>query len=204
MNNSLVKPEFALMSVSDKEWLAELGRAFNTRGIDIISTGGTFLKLQEGEVKVQEVSAYSWQPEILDGRLKTLTPHVHGWLLADLDIDKHVAEIAEQSIRKIDVLVANLYPFEINYERFKKGEITKAQLIEQIDIGGPWMLRSGAKNFKHTAVITDPMDYSKLLRNLDENDGHTSLEFREYLAWKVFNRTTEYDAAIADFFNANK
>ena len=194
---NLIQPKLALISVSDKNWIVDLAKNFREKYIDLISTGGTYRVLKENNIDVKDISEYTWSPEILDGRLKTLHPWVHGWLLADIDLDKHVKELIENSINKIDLLVVNLYAFE---ETFKAWG-SHSEIIEKIDIWWPAMLRSAAKNYNHTTVITSPEDYVELIEELHKNNGFIWLDFREKQAQKVFNLTANYDAIIAEYFN---
>jgi len=196
MENKIVKPEFSLISVSDKRWLVELVQAFNNHAIDIISTWWTATALRNSWLEVQDVSDYTWQSEMLDGRVKTLNGIIHGWLLADMSNNKHVQQIREHNIKKIDVLVTNLYPFE---ESLAKG-LSYKEMIEQIDIWWPAMLRSAAKGHEHTTVLIDPIDYERFLDEM-ENYGGTTLEFRRYLAAKVYSYTSYYDGLIGQYLN---
>ncbi len=183
----------ALLSVSDKTGLAELGRALAARGVALISTGGTAAALRDAGLEVQDVAALTGFPEMMDGRVKTLHPMVHGGLLALRDNPDHVAAMDRHGIAPIDFLVVNLYPFEATVARGADADET----IENIDIGGPAMLRAAAKNHAHVAVVTDPEDYGPLLDELAAHDGATSLPFRQRLAQLTFERTAAYDAAVA-------
>ena len=194
---NLIQPKLALISVSDKNWIIDLARNFREKYIDLISTGWTYRVLKESNIDVKEVSEYTRSPEILDGRLKTLNPGVHGWLLADMDVDTHVKQLIENNINKIDILIVNLYAFEETLKAWG----SHSEIIEKIDIWWPAMLRSAAKNYNHTTVITSPEDYVELIEELHKNNWFIWLDFREKQAQKVFNLTANYDAIIAEYFN---
>ena len=191
-----IKIRRALVSVSDKTGLAELGKKLAALGVEILSTGGSAKLLRDAGVDVKDVSAHTGFPEIMDGRVKTLHPKIHGGLLAVRDNPEHKAAMDEHGIGAIDLVVVNLYPFE---ETIKKGADV-AEVIENIDIGGPSMIRSAAKNHKFVTVIVDAGDYDALFAQMDENDGATSSAFREQMAAKAFSRTSAYDAAISGWF----
>ncbi len=191
----------ALLSVSDKAGLVPLARALAARGVEILSTGGTAKHLREHDVFVVEISAYTGFPEILSGRVKTLHPTVHGGLLYRRGDATHEDEVTRAGIQPIDLLVVNLYPFEQTVNR--EGGATLAEAIEQIDIGGPAMLRSAAKNYRSVTVVTDPSDYSALLAELEANGGATTEALRARLAVKVFAATSRYDGAIASWLGQN-
>ncbi len=184
----------ALISVSDKEGLVDLGRALAAHGAQILSTGGSAAALRQAGVAVTEVSDHTGFPEILDGRVKTLVPQIHGGLLARRELETHRQQMAAHGIAPIDLLVSNLYPFE----RTAASGAPEADCIETIDVGGPAMIRAAAKNHDHVAVITDPAQYPALLDALAA-DG-TTLAFRRQLAAAAFARTAAYDAAIAAWF----
>ena len=188
----------ALLSVSDKSGLLDFARGLEARGVEILSTGGTAKHLADNGVKVKDVSDYTGFPELFDGRVKTLHPKVHGGLLQRRDDDQDKRDASKHEIPVIDLVVVNLYPFE---QTVAKKDVTLEQAIENIDIGGPSMLRSAAKNHKWVTVVCDPSDYPVVLAELDEHDGDTSLATRERLACKVFLRTSSYDAAIGNFLN---
>ena len=188
----------ALLSVSDKSGLLDFARGLEARGVEILSTGGTAKHLADNGVKVKDVSDYTGFPELFDGRVKTLHPKVHGGLLQRRDDDQDKRDASKHEIPVIDLVVVNLYPFE---QTVAKKDVTLEQAIENIDIGGPSMLRSAAKNHKWVTVVCDPSDYPVVLAELDEHEGDTSLATRERLACKVFLRTSSYDAAIGNFLN---
>ena len=186
----------ALLSVSDKAGLAELGAALEARGVELVSTGGTARTLRDAGLEVRDVSDLTGFPEMMDGRVKTLHPKVHGGLLALRDNDDHVAAMGAHAIGAIDLVVVNLYPFEATVAKGAE----RAEIIENIDIGGPSMVRSAAKNHGFVTILTDPNDYSALLEELETNDGATSDAFRIRMAGKAYARTAAYDAAIANWF----
>ena len=191
----------ALISVSDKTGVAAFARALERQGVDIISTGGTADLLRKEKVPVREISSFTAFPEVLDGRVKTLHPRVHGGLLYKRGDAKHEAEARECGFEPIDLVVVNLYPFEATVA--KRG-VALADAIENIDIGGPSMIRSAAKNYESVTVVVDPADYDVVLENMEDNDGETTLKLRERLAIKAFSRTAEYDRAIANFLNTEQ
>ena len=186
----------ALLSVSDKTGLADLGAALAARGVELVSTGGTARTLREAGLDVRDVSDLTGFPEMMDGRVKTLHPKVHGGLLALRDNDDHVAAMEAHDIGAIDLVVVNLYPFEATVAKGAE----RAEIIENIDIGGPSMVRSAAKNHGFVTIMTDAGDYAELLEELDANDGATSDAFRIRMAGKAYARTAAYDAAIATWF----
>tara|TARA_Y100000739_G_scaffold228655_1_gene240994 strand:- start:1579 stop:3159 length:1581 start_codon:yes stop_codon:yes gene_type:complete len=185
----------ALVSVSDKTGLIELAKALTGYGIELISTGGTAVEIRNAGLDVQEVSEVTGFPELLDGRVKTLHPNVHGALLGLRDSEIHMAEMEKQGIKEINLLIVNLYPFA---ETVSSGSgYTKC--IENIDIGGPAMLRAAAKNYKFVNVITEIEDYKSLLDELEKNGGLTSYAFRRNLALAAYSRTASYDSAVANW-----
>src|SRR6478609_5063779 len=188
----------ALISVSDKTGIAVFARALERQGVDIISTGGTAELLRKEKIPVREISSFTASPEVLEGRLKTLHPRVHGGLLYKRNDPRHVAEAKECGFEPIDLVAVNLYPFE---QTIAKPNVTLAEAIDQIDIGGPSMIRSAAKNYESVTVIVDPADYDVVLANMRENDGETTLKLRERLAIKAFIKTSTYDRAIGNFLN---
>jgi phosphoribosylaminoimidazolecarboxamide formyltransferase/IMP cyclohydrolase len=187
----------ALLSVSDKTGLVELARALAKRNIELLSTGGTAKLLAGNGVPVREVSSYTGFPEIMDGRVKTLHPKIHGGLLGRRGIDEAV--MASHDIQPIDLLVVNLYPFA---ETIARPNCSYAEAVENIDIGGPAMLRAAAKNHDGVAVAVDPSDYQMLLHELETHDGRTSLATRSRLAAKVFAHTARYDTMVASYLSA--
>ncbi len=188
----------ALISVSDKTGVASFARALERHGIDVISTGGTAKLLRKEKIPVREISSFTAFPEVLEGRVKTLHPRVHGGLLYKRDNPKHVAQAKECGFEPIDLVVVNLYPFEAIVA---KPDVTLAEAIENIDIGGPSMIRSAAKNYESVTVIVDPADYDLVLENMRDNNGETTLKLRERLAIKAFIKTSAYDRAIGNFLN---
>jgi phosphoribosylaminoimidazolecarboxamide formyltransferase/IMP cyclohydrolase len=188
----------ALVSVSDKSGLAELSKVFQEMGVEIISTGGTANFLRERSIPVFDISEYTGFPEIMDGRVKTLHPKVHGGLLAMRDKASHLAQMKEQNIQPIDMVVVNLYPFR---ETAAREGVTFPEVVEQIDIGGPSMIRSAAKNHAGVAVVTDPNDYAWIIEELKRNNGALSQTTRFILAQKAFAATASYDSAIATWFS---
>lgn len=189
----LVTPRRALISVSDKSGLLDLARALNAHGVELISTGGTSGMLRTAGLPVQDVSDITGFPEMMDGRVKTLHPKVHGGLLALRDNAEHLAAMDAHGIGPIDILVVNLYPFE---ETVAKGA-DHATCIENIDIGGPAMIRAASKNHAFVAVLTDPADYAGLLAQMAENNGATTMAFRQKLALTAYSRTAAYDTAVS-------
>jgi phosphoribosylaminoimidazolecarboxamide formyltransferase/IMP cyclohydrolase len=185
----------ALLSVSDKSGLLDLARGLHERGWELISTGGTARALREANVPVRDVAEVTQFPEMLDGRVKTLHPAVHGGLLARRDLPEHMQAIAEHGIAPIDLVVVNLYPFR---QTAARAGATPEEVIEQIDIGGPSMLRSAAKNFASVTTVVDPADYPSVLAAITANDD--DFDFRRRLAAKVYEHTAAYDAAIAAWF----
>jgi phosphoribosylaminoimidazolecarboxamide formyltransferase / IMP cyclohydrolase len=186
----------ALLSVSDKAGIVEFASALVERGIELLSTGGTAKALAEAGLAVKDVSQVTGFPEIMDGRVKTLHPSVHGGLLAIRDEPEHKAAMEEHGIPEIDLVVINLYPFED--VRAAGGDY--ATSVENIDIGGPAMIRAAAKNHAYVGIITDPKDYADVLSVMSGNDGALTLDIRKALAAKAFARTAAYDATISDWF----
>ncbi len=193
-----MKIKRALISVSDKAGLAEFAQGLHSLEVEILSTGGTATALKAAGIPVIEVGDYTGAPECFDGRLKTLHPRVHGGLLYVRGDKAHEKQSREHDIPAIDLLVVNLYPFEAT---IAKPDVTLEHAIENIDIGGPAMLRSAAKNHASVTVITDVADYAPVLEEMRDNKGETSLKTRERLAIKVFKRTSDYDRAIYQFLN---
>jgi phosphoribosylaminoimidazolecarboxamide formyltransferase/IMP cyclohydrolase len=185
----------ALLSVYDKSGIVDLARTLQAQGVELISTGGTYKALVDAGVPVIEVSAYTDYPEMMDGRVKTLHPRIHGGLLCVRDDPHHREAAARMGIGMIDLVVVNLYPFEATADQ---PGATTADKIEKIDIGGPSMLRSAAKNHAYVTVLSDPRDYARFLTEIAANGGDTTLGFRQRLARTVFRTTARYDALIAD------
>lgn len=184
----------ALISVSDKTGIVEFAKELEKQGIEIISTGGTYKKLQEENVKAIEISDLTGFPECLDGRVKTLHPVVHAGLLAMRNKPEHMKQLKELNIETIDLVVVNLYPFK---QTILKEGVTREEAVENIDIGGPTMLRSAAKNYQDVAVVVDPSDYEIVLKEL--KNGEVSLDTKIYLMQKVFMHTSNYDTMIAGY-----
>jgi phosphoribosylaminoimidazolecarboxamide formyltransferase/IMP cyclohydrolase len=190
---NLVPVGRALISVSDKTGLMDLARALVARGVELISTGGTAAALRMAGLAVRDVAEVTGFPEMMDGRVKTLHPAVHGGLLALRDDDEHLLAMAAHGIEPIDLLIVNLYPFEATVAR----GASYADCIENIDIGGPAMIRAAAKNHRFVACVTDPEDYAALLAEMNATGGCTSLPFRQKLALQAYGRTAAYDAAVS-------
>lgn len=188
----------ALISVSDKTGIAKFARELERQGVDIISTGGTAELLRKEKIPVREISSFTAFPEVLEGRVKTLHPRVHGGLLYKRGNPQHEAEARECGFEPIDLVVVNLYPFE---KTIRKPDVTLAEAIENIDIGGPSMIRSAAKNYESVTVVVDPSDYDSILENMRENSGETTLKLREHLAIKAFIKTSDYDRTIGNYLN---
>lgn len=197
----MLKIKRALISVSDKTGLEELAKGLAKFGVEILSTGGTAKKIADLGIKVRDVSDYTGFPEMLDGRVKTLHPKVHGALLALRDNKKHMDTVNKHNIELIDMVVVNLYPFE---KITSNPHVRLEEAIENIDIGGPSMLRSAAKNAQSVAVVCDPKWYPKILEELDKNDGALDKEILVNLRNDVFKRTAQYDAAIYSFLSKDK
>jgi phosphoribosylaminoimidazolecarboxamide formyltransferase/IMP cyclohydrolase len=192
----LVPVRRALISLSDKSGLDDLGAGLARHGVEIVSTGGTAAKLRENGAAVRDISDLTGFPEMMDGRVKTLHPKVHGGLLGARDNPEHAAAMEQHDIAPIDLVVVNLYPF-LNTVM---GGADRDTIIENIDIGGPSMVRSAAKNHAHVAIVTDPADYAALLAELDANKGSTSLKLRKRLAAKAYALTAAYDSTISQWF----
>jgi phosphoribosylaminoimidazolecarboxamide formyltransferase / IMP cyclohydrolase len=186
----------ALLSVSDKTGIVALGQALARHGVELVSTGGTAQALRDAGLAVTEVAKLTGFPEMMDGRVKTLHPKVHGGLLGLRDAAEHQAAMAEHAIAPIDLVVVNLYPFEATVARGAE----RAEIIENVDIGGPAMIRSAAKNHEFVTVLTDPADYPALIAELDAQDGATTLDTRRRLAARAYAATAAYDAMIASWF----
>jgi len=190
------KIERAIVSVTDKGGIVDFVKSLSKLGVKILSTGGTARVLREGGISVTDISDYTGFPEMMDGRVKTLHPKVHGGLLGLRDNLEHVGMMKEHGIKPIDMVVVNLYQFE---QTVAKEGVTLEDAIENIDIGGPSMLRSSAKNFKDVTVVVDPADYSVILQEMEKTGGETTLDTRFRLAKKVFKLTHQYDGAISRY-----
>ncbi|RCJ38751.1 bifunctional phosphoribosylaminoimidazolecarboxamide formyltransferase/IMP cyclohydrolase [Nostoc minutum NIES-26] len=192
----------ALLSVSNKTGLIDLARSLVEEfNFDLISSGGTAQALKDAGLPVTKVADYTGSPEILGGRVKTLHPRIHGGILARRDVAQDLTDLENNQIRPIDLVVVNLYPFE---ETIAKPTVTLAEAIEQIDIGGPAMLRASSKNFAHLTVLSDPAQYDDYLQELRQNNGEASLEFRQKAALKGFLHTSSYDQAIASYLSGTQ
>ncbi|MCO6432872.1 bifunctional phosphoribosylaminoimidazolecarboxamide formyltransferase/IMP cyclohydrolase [Nitrosomonas nitrosa] len=189
----------ALISVSDKEGIVELAKRLHQFGIKIISSGGTAKLLQEADIAVTEVSEYTQFSEMLDGRVKTLHPRIHAGILARTDLLAHQQALQQAGIPPIELVIVNLYPF---IETIAQADCTLEQAIENIDIGGPTLIRAAAKNYRHVTVITDPDDYTVLLAEMEANKGSVSPEKRFQFAKKAFTHTARYDSAISNYLTA--
>ena len=196
-DTNLVKVQRALISVSDKAGIVEFAQGLRARGVELLSTGGTYRLLQEHELEVTEVADYTGFPEMMDGRVKTLHPKVHGGILARRGQDDAV--MAEHGISAIDMVVVNLYPFEATVA---KPHCSLEDAVENIDIGGPTMVRAAAKNHRFVNIVVNTSDYAAILEELEANDGATSLETRFNLAIKAYEHTAAYDGAIANHFGS--
>lgn len=192
------KIKTALLSVSDKTNIVEFARELESMGVEIYSTGGTKSTLISNGIKAKSISELTDFPEIMGGRVKTLHPKVHGGLLADLGDEKHISEMTENQIKSIDLVVINLYPFEAT---LKNANSNHSDLIENIDIGGPAMLRASAKNYKWTFTVVNPEKYNQIIEILKENNLTVPLDIRREFAAEVFSTTAYYDAMISDYFN---
>jgi phosphoribosylaminoimidazolecarboxamide formyltransferase/IMP cyclohydrolase len=186
----------ALLSVTDKSGLVEFGEFLADHGVEILSTGGTAKMLRESGLSVVEVSDYTGFPEMLDGRVKTLHPKIHGGILGRRDLDSHRAQMDRHGIAPIDLVVVNLYQFE---KAVAQPGCTLADAIENIDIGGPTLLRAAAKNYEAVTVVVDPADYPKIMLEMKAHKGATTVATRFQLARKVFALTSAYDTAITQY-----
>lgn len=192
----MVKIKRALISVSDKTGILDLARVLNEFGVEILSTGGTAKLLRDNNIAVKDVSEYTGFPEMLDGRVKTLHPKIHAGLLALRDKPEHIQALKEQGIELIDMVVVNLYPFE---QTINKPDVSIGEVIENIDIGGPSMLRSAAKNSKSVAVVCDPVRYSQIIEELNKNNGCLPEGLMRDLGIEVFKLTSHYDGSIHNY-----
>lgn len=186
----------ALISVSDKNGIEDFARAIESYGVEILSTGGTAKTLREAGIKVTDVSDHTGFPEIMEGRVKTLHPKIHGGILGKHDNPDHIYAMNENDIEPIDMVVSNLYPF---VETVRSGA-DFASCIENIDIGGPAMIRAAAKNYEHVSIITDPQDYPRVLKDMEKLDGCVTYAQRQRLAFTAFSMTATYDSSIASWF----
>ena len=197
MLKDLIKIKRALISLSDKSNIEILLNIIKKYNIEVLSTGGTAKLLRENNIKVSDVSDYTGFPEMLDGRVKTLHPKIHGGLLGRVNINKHKEEMKQHGIEPINLVIVNLYPFS----EAVKNDLNFDECIENIDIGGPSMIRSAAKNHENVCVITSPTDYEGLYRVLEKNSGNTTLQDRKLYAAKAFSKTAFYDSLISEWFN---
>src|SRR5690554_920136 len=194
-SSGLVKIRRALISVSDKTNLLEFAQALNAQGVEILSTGGTFKLLRDNNIPAIEVADYTGHPEMMDGRVKTLHPKVHGGILGRRGVDDAI--MAEHGIQPIDMVVVNLYPFEKTVAR---PDCSLEDAIENIDIGDPTMVRAAAKNNKDVAIVVNPASYGDIIASLQANEGCLSQDQRFDLAIQAFEHTAAYDGAIANYF----
>ncbi|MBM9602636.1 IMP cyclohydrolase [Desulfopila inferna] len=192
------KIERALISLTDKSGIVDFAGQLNSLGVEILSTGGTAKKMRDAGVEVRDVSEFTGFPEMLDGRVKTLHPKVHGGILNQRGNEEHRRQCNEYSIADIDLVAVNLYAFE---KTVADPNCSLADAIENIDIGGPTLLRAAAKNFQDVTVIVDPGDYELVLNEI-KSDGNTTLKTRFYLATKVFALTSQYDTAISEWLES--
>jgi len=189
----------ALISVSDKTGIQKLAKTLTDNGIEIISTGGTAQKIKESGIKVTNITDVTGFPEMMEGRVKTLHPKIHGGILARRNIDSDLEELDKLDIKAIDLIVCNLYPFA---QTIEKEDVDLKEVLENIDIGGPTMIRAAAKNFPDVLVVVDPLDYDLIAKKIDLNE-RIDKEFRMKMAYKAFNHTAEYDAIIQEYFYNN-
>jgi phosphoribosylaminoimidazolecarboxamide formyltransferase/IMP cyclohydrolase len=192
-----VRVRRALLSVSDKAGIVDFARGLEQLGVELVSTGGTARELAGAEIATREIEDFTGFPEMMDGRVKTLHPRLYAGLLAKRDNDEHLAAASEQRIEQVDLVCVNLYPFE---QTVARGDASDGEIVENIDIGGPTMIRAAAKNSAFAAVVVDPADYDNVLAELREADGRLSLDTRQRLTAKAFACTARYDAAIASWF----
>jgi phosphoribosylaminoimidazolecarboxamide formyltransferase/IMP cyclohydrolase len=190
------KIERAIIGVYDKTGVVDFAVALSKFGGEILSTGGTARTLEAGKVPVRQVSDYTGFPEMMDGRVKTLHPKIHGGLLAVRDNEQHVKEAKQNGVEMIDMVVVNLYPFEAT---IAKPGVSLEEAIENIDIGGPTMIRAAAKNYRYVAVVTEIIQYQGILDEMEKNNGCLSLETRFKLAKAVFELTSHYDKTISEY-----
>ncbi len=195
----MIKINKVIISVSDKTGIVNFAKKLSEFEIEILSTGGTAKKLRDGGIKVTDISEYTKSREILNGRVKTLHPKIHGGILAVRENKNHLKEMKENDIEGIDMVVLNLYPFE---QVIKKENVELSEAIENIDIGGPTMLRSAAKNYQYVTIVTNPEDYKNVIKELNSNKGSISAETNFKLAIKAFSYVARYDAAISNFLSS--
>ena len=193
------KIKTALISLSDKTDLSKILCTLHKYKVKIISSGGTYKSIKKLGYLCTEVSAYTGFKEMLDGRVKTLHPKIHAGILHDRSNKKHSKEMHNQKFPSIDLIVVNFYPFQKIITSSKNNK----KIIENIDIGGPTMVRAAAKNYKNVLIVTSKNDYSDLINEIEKNNGKTSLNFREYMSSKAFGLTAYYDSMIANWFNLN-
>ncbi|MBF0345938.1 MAG: hypothetical protein HQL06_17135 [Nitrospirae bacterium] len=191
-----MKVQNAVISVSDKSGVVELARELKVMGVNVLSTGGTAKTLRQEGIEVLEVSDYTGFPEIMDGRVKTLHPKIYGGILARRDNSADMDTIQKHGINRIDMVVVNLYPFR---ETIARAGVTLAEAIENIDIGGPSMIRAAAKNSKDVIVVVSPDTYGDIIKEMRQNNGTVSQKMRMVLAEKAFAATASYDTAISDY-----
>ncbi|HEY8413047.1 MAG TPA: bifunctional phosphoribosylaminoimidazolecarboxamide formyltransferase/IMP cyclohydrolase, partial [Pyrinomonadaceae bacterium] len=190
----------ALISVSDKTGVIDFARELKSLNVEIVSTGGTAKALRDAGIEVRDISDLTGFPEMMDGRVKTLHPRVHGGLLALRDNPDHVAAMQQHGIEPIDMVVVNLYPFA---ETIAREGVTREEAIEQIDIGGPAMIRSAAKNAADVAVVVDPAQYPSLIEELRHNNASLSIPTLRRLASEAFRRTAQYDALVSSYLGGD-
>jgi phosphoribosylaminoimidazolecarboxamide formyltransferase/IMP cyclohydrolase len=200
MTENLRPIQRALISVSDKTGIVDFARELTRFNVEIISTGGTAKSLRDAGINVRDISDITGFPEMMDGRVKTLHPRVHGGLLAIRDNDEHVAALEQHGIQPIDLVIVNLYPFA---ETIKREGVTREEAIEQIDIGGPAMIRSAAKNARDVAVVVSPGQYAQVNEELNQNNGALSLNTRNALAQKAFEHTAQYDVMVSSYLGGS-
>ena len=201
INKTIMKKiKRALISVSDKKNLKKLLKVLSKYKIELISSGGTYKKIKELKFKCLEVSKYTNSPEILDGRVKTLHPKIHAGILSKRNIKSHKNDLKNHNFKEIDLVIVNFYPFEKTLEQTSN----HLKIIENIDVGGPTMVRAAAKNYNDVTVITSPNQYDKLIWDIEKNKGSTSLEFRSEMSSEAFSETAYYDAVISSYFNRIK
>ena len=190
----------ALISVSDKKNLKDLLKVLTKHKVALISSGGTYNEIKKLKFKCLEVSDYTGSPEILGGRVKTLHPKIHAGILSKRDNKSHIKDLKNNNFEEIDLVIVNFYPFEKTLEKTNN----HLKIIENIDVGGPTMVRAAAKNYNDVTVITSSDQYNELINEIEKNKGSTSIEFREKMSLEAFSETAYYDAVIANYFNTIK